>query len=106
MRLNKANIEQELEVMLMRLGLGQHADKFAAFVLLERYVNRMCTMNPLSEGEIFVLFKESYGFSPKSILNIYEDFVATLPTDVEVSISKREDELYFETEDELVTIEI
>lgn len=106
MRLNKANIEQELEVMLMRLGLGQYADRFAAFVLLERYVNRMCTMNPLSEGEIFVLFKESYGFSPKSILNIYEDFVATLPTDIEISISKREDELYFETEDELVTIEI
>lgn len=106
MRLNEQEILDNLEIMLMRLGLGQYADKFPAYVLLERYVDRMCTMTPMNQGELFILFKEAYGYGPKSILNIYEDFVATLPTDVEVSIAKKEDELYFETENELVTIEI
>lgn len=107
MRLNQTEILDNLETMLTRLGLaGQYADKFPAFALLERYANKMCTMNPLSEGEMFVLFKESYKYAPKNILCIYEDFIATLPTDVEISIAKKEDELYFETENELVTIEI
>lgn len=106
MRLNKAEIEQGLEVLNMRLGLGQYTDKFAAYALLERYVNRMCTMTPMNQGELFILFKEAYGYGPKSILTIYEDFVATLPTDVEVSIAKKEDELYFEVEGETVAIEI
>lgn len=106
MRLNKAEIEQDLEILNMRLGLGQYADKFAAYSLLERYVNRMCTMTPMNQGELFILFKEAYGYGPKSILTIYEDFVATLPTDVEVSIAKKEDELYFEVEGETVAIEI
>lgn len=106
MRLNKANIEQELEVMLMRLGLGQYADRFPAYALLERYVNRMCTMTPMNQGELFILFKEAYGYGPKSILSIYEDFIATLPTDIEISIARKEDELYFEVEGETVTIEI
>lgn len=106
MRLNEQEILDNLEVMMFRLGLGTYADKFAAFVLLERYVNRMCTMNPLSEGELRVLFKEVYKFAPKNILCIYEDFISTLPTDVEVSITDKEDELWIETENELVAIEI
>jgi hypothetical protein len=106
MRLNEQEIRDNLEVMNFRLGLGTYADKFPAFVLLERYVNRMCTMNPLSENELFVLFKEVYKFAPKNILCIYEDFIATLPTDIEVSIAKKEDELYFEVEGETVAIEI
>ena len=106
MRLNKAEIEQELEVLNMRLGLGQYADKFAAYALLEKLIKSNFTMNPMSENELYILFKESYGFSPKNILDIYMDFVSTLSTDVEVSISKREDELWFETEDELVSVMI
>ena len=106
MRLNKTEIEQGLEILTMRLGLGTFADKFAAFALLERYVNRMCTMNPLSEGEMYVLYKESYGYCPKNILHIYEDFIATLPTDIEISLAKKEDELFFEVENELISVEI
>ena len=106
MRLNKQEVLDNLEVMLTRLGLGTYADKFAAFALLERYVNKMCTMNPLSEGEMYVLFKEAYKYAPKNILYIYEDFIATLPTDVKVSIAKKEDELYIEVEDELISVEI
>lgn len=107
MRLNEQEIRDNLEVMITRLGLlGQYVDRFPAYVLLERYVNRMCTMNPLSEGELRVLFKEVYKFAPKNILYIYEDFIATLPTDVKVSIAKKEDELYIEVEDELISVEI
>ena len=106
MRLNKANIEQELEVMLMRLGLGTYADKFPAYALLERFAANNYTMTPMNQGELFILFKEAYGFAPKRILDIYTDFIATLPTDVEISIAKKEDELYFEVEGETVTIEI
>jgi hypothetical protein len=107
MRLNEQEILDNLEVMITRLGLlGQYVDRFPAYALLERYVNRMCTMTPMNQGELFILFKEAYGYGPKSILSIYEDFVATLPTDVEVSITDKEDELWIETEDELVTIEI
>jgi hypothetical protein len=106
MRLNEQEILDNLEVMMFRLGLGTYADKFPAYALLERYVNRMCTMNPLSENELFVLFKEVYKFAPKNILCIYEDFISTLPTDVEMSITDKEDELWIETEDELVAIEI
>ena len=107
MRLNKVEIEQGLEVMLARLGLaGQYADKFPAFALLERYVNKMCTMNPLSEGEMFVLFKEAYKYAPKNILCIYEDFISTLPTDIEISLTDKEDELWFEVEGELISVEI
>ena len=106
MRLNKAEIEQELEVMNFRLGLGEFADKFAAYVLLEKLITSNYTMNPMTQEELFILFKEAYGFAPKRILDVYMDFVATLPTDIEVSIAKKEDELYFETEDELVAIEI
>lgn len=106
MRLNEQEILDNLEVMMFRLGLGTYADKFPAYALLERYVNRMCTMTPMNQGELFVLFKEAYGYGPKSILSIYEDFIATLPTDIEVSIAKKEDELYFEVEGETVAIEI
>ena len=107
MRLNKAEIEQGLEVMLARLGLaGQYTDKFAAFALLERFIASNFTMNPMTQSELYILFKESYGYCPKAILDIYMDFAATLPTDIEVSIAKKEDELYFETEKDLVTIEI
>ena len=106
MRLNKAEIEQELEVLNMRLGLGQYADKFAAYALLEKLIKSNFTMNPMSQGELFILFKESYGYGPKNILDVYMDFVSTLPTDAEVSISKKEDELWIEVENELVTIEI
>lgn len=107
MRLNEQEIRDNLEVMITRLGLlGQYVDRFPAYVLLERYVNRMCTMNPLSENELFVLFKEVYKFAPKNILCIYEDFISTLPTDIEVSITDKEDELWFETEDELVSVMI
>lgn len=106
MRLNEQEIRDNLDIMNFRLGLGEYADKFAALALLERYVNRMCTMTPMNQGELFILFKEAYGYGPKSILTIYEDFVATLPTDVEVSIAKKEDELYFEVEGETVAIEI
>ena len=107
MRLNEQEIRDSLEVMLTRLGLlGQYTDRFPALALLERYVNKMCTMNPLSEGEMYVLFKEAYSYAPKNILCIYEDFIATLPTDVKVSIAKKEDELYIEVEDELISVEI
>ena len=106
MRLNKAEIEQELEVLNMRLGLGQYADKFAAYSLLAKLIESNFTMNPMSQGELFILFKESYGYGPKNILDVYMDFVSTLPTDAEVSISKKEDELWIEVENELVTIEI
>jgi hypothetical protein len=106
MRLNKQEILDNLEVMMFRLGLGTYADKFPAYALLERYVNRMCTMTPMNQGELFILFKEAYGYGPKSILTIYEDFIATLPTDIEVNIAKKEDELYFEVEGETVAIEI
>ena len=106
MRLNKAEIEQELEVLNMRLGLGQYADKFAALALLAKLVESNYSMSPMGQGEVFILFKEHYGFAPKKILDIYMDFIATLPTDVEISISKREDELWIEVENELVAIEI
>lgn len=106
MRLNKAEIEQGLEILNMRLGLGQYADKFAAYVLLAKLIESNFTMEPMTQGELYILYKEAYGFAPKRILDAYMDFVATLPTDIEVSISKKEDELWFETEDELVTIEI
>ena len=106
MRLNKAEIEQELEVLNMRLGLGEFADKFAAYALLEKLIKSNFTMNPMSENELYILFKEAYKYAPKSILDIYTDFIATLPTDVTISISKREDELWFETENELVSVMI
>lgn len=106
MRLNKQEILDNLEIMVMRLGLGTYTDKFAAYTLLTRLIESNFTMSPMTQGELFVLFKEAYGYGPKSILDIYMDFIATLPTDVEVSIAKKEDELYFETEDELVAIEI
>ena len=107
MRLNKQEVLDNLEVMLTRLGLvGPYADRFPAFALLERYVNKMCTMNPLSEGEMYVLFKEAYSYAPKNILCIYEDFIATLPTDIEISLAKKEDELFFEVENELISVEI
>jgi hypothetical protein len=106
MRLNKQEILDNLDIMITRLGLGQYTDKFAAFVLLERYVNRMCTMTPMPRTELYILFKESYGYAPKAILDIYTDFASTLPTDAEISITDKEDELWIETEDELITIEI
>ena len=107
MRLNKQEVLDNLEVMLTRLGLvGPYADRFPAFALLERYVNKMCTMNPLSEGEMYVLFKEAYKYAPKNILCIYEDFISTLPTDVEISLTDKEDELWIEVENELVSVEI
>ena len=107
MRLNKAEIEQGLEVLLTRLGLvGPYADRFPAYALLEKLIESNFTMTPMNQGEMWVLFKEAYGYCPKAILDIYTDFIATLPTDAIVSIAKKEDELYFETEDELVTIMI
>jgi hypothetical protein len=106
MRLNEQEILDNLEVMMFRLGLGTYADKFPAYALLERYVNRMCTMTPMNQGELFILFKEAYGFAPRKILDVYMDFIATLPTDIEVSIAKKEDELYFEVEGETIAIEI
>lgn len=106
MRLNKQEILDNLEILNMRLGLGQYADKFAAYVLLEKLISSLYTMNPMSQGEMWILYKEAYGYCPKAILDIYTDFVATLPTDVEVSIAKKEDELYFEVEGETVAIEI
>ena len=106
MRLNKAEIEQDLEILNMRLGLGQYADKFAAYSLLAKLIESNFTMSPMTQGELFILFKEAYGYGPKSILDIYTDFVSTLPTDATVSISKKEDELWIETENELIAIEI
>ena len=106
MRLNKEIIMNDLQIMNFRLGLGEFTDKFAAYALLEKLIKSNFTMNPMSENELYILFKESYGFSPKNILDIYMDFVSTLSTDIEVSISKREDELWFETEDELISVEI
>lgn len=106
MRLNKQEILDNLEIMMFRLGLGQYADKYAAYALLERLITSNYTMTPMGQGELFILFKEHYGFAPKKILDVYMDFVATLPTDVEVSITDKEDELWIETEDELVAIEI
>ena len=106
MRLNKQEILDNLEVMNYRLGLGEYADKFASFALLAKLIESNYTMTPMGQGELYILFKEHYGFAPKRILDVYMDFIATLPTDIEVSIAKKEDELYFETEDELVTIEI
>ena len=106
MRLNKQEILDNLEIMNYRLGLGTYADKYAAYALLERLIESNYTMTPMSQGEVYVLFKEHYGFAPKRILDVYMDFVATLPTDVEISIAKKEDELYFEVEGETVAIEI
>lgn len=106
MRLNKQEILDNLEILNMRLGLGQYADKFAAYALLAKLIESNYTMTPMGQGEVYILFKEHYGFAPKRILDVYMDFVSTLPTDVEVSIAKKEDELYFEVENELVTIEI
>ena len=106
MRLNKLEILDNLEIMNYRLGLGTYADIYAAYALLERLITSNYTMTPMGQGELFILFKEHYGFAPKRILDVYMDFVATLPTDVEVSITDKEDELWIETEDELVAIEI
>ena len=106
MRLNKQEILDNLEILNMRLGLGQYADKYAAYALLAKLIESNYTMTPMGQGEVYILFKEHYGFAPKNILDIYMDFVSTLSTDVEVSISKREDELWFETEDELVSVMI
>ena len=105
MRLDKQEILNDLQIMIARLGLEER-DKFAAYALLEKFITSNFTMSPMTQGELWVLFKEAYGYCPKAILDIYTDFVATLPTDVEVSIAKKEDELYFETEKDLVTIEI
>ena len=106
MRLNEQEIRDNLEVMNFRLGLGEYADKYAAYALLAKLVESNYSMSPMGQGEVFILFKEHYGFAPKRILDVYMDFIATLPTDIEVSISKREDELWFETEDELVSVMI
>lgn len=106
MRLNEQEIRDNLEVMNYRLGLGTYADKYAAYALLAKLIESNYTMTPMGQGEVYILFKEHYGFAPKRILDVYMDFVSTLPTDVEVSIAKKEDELYFEVENELVTIEI
>jgi hypothetical protein len=106
MRLNKETIMDNLNIMNYRLGLGQYADKYAAYALLAKLMESNYTMNPMDQGEVFILFKEHYGFAPKRILDAYMDFIATLPTDVTISISKREDELWFETEDELVSVMI
>ena len=105
MRLDKQEILNDLQIMIARLGLEER-DKFAAYALLEKFIASNFTMSPMTQGELWVLFKEAYGYCPKAILDIYTDFVSTLPTDVEVSIAKKEDELYFETEKDLVTIEI
>ena len=106
MRLNEQEILDNLEILNMRLGLGQYTDKYAAYALLAKLIESNYTMTPMGQGEVYILFKEHYGFAPRKILDVYMDFIATLPTDIEVSIAKKEDELYFETEDELVTIEI
>lgn len=106
MRLNKQEIEQGLEILNIRLGLGQYADKFAAYSLLAKLIASNYTMTPMQQNELYILYKEAYGFAPKAILDVYMDFISTLPTDVEVSISKKEDELWIEVENELVTIEI
>ena len=106
MRLNKQEILDNFEIMMFRLGLGTYADKYAAYALLAKLIESNYTMTPMGQGEVYILFKEHYGFAPRKILDVYMDFIATLPTDIEVSIAKKEDELYFETEDELVTIEI
>ncbi len=106
MRLNRTEILDNLETMITRLGLGAYTDKFAAFALLEKFIESNFTMNPMTQGELWILFKESYGYAPKAILDIYTDFASTLPTDAVVSITKKEDELWIETENELVTIEI
>lgn len=106
MRLNKETIMDNLNIMNYRLGLGTYADKFPAYVLLERLVASNYTMSPMTENELYILFKEAYKYAPRKILDVYMDFIATLPTDVEVSIAKKEDELYFEVEGETVVIEI
>lgn len=106
MRLNKETIMDNLNIMNYRLGLGTYADKFPAYALLERFAASNYTMTPMNQGELFILFKEAYGFAPKRILDVYTDFIATLPTDIEISIARKEDELYFEVEGETVTIEI
>ena len=106
MRLNKETIMNDLQIMNFRLGLGEFADKFPAYVLLEKLAASNYTMAPMSENELYVLFKEAYKYAPKNILCIYEDFISTLPTDVEISIAKKEDELYFETESESISIMI
>lgn len=106
MRLNKQEILDNLDIMNYRLGLGTYTDKYAAYALLAKLIESNYTMTPMGQGEVYILFKEHYGFAPKRILDVYMDFVSTLPTDVEISISKREDELWIETEDELVTVTI
>ena len=106
MRLNKETIMDNLNIMNYRLGLGTYADKFPAYALLERFAASNYTMTPMNQGELWVLYKEAYGYCPKAILDIYTDFIATLPTDIEISIAKKEDELYFEVEGETITIEI
>ena len=106
MRLNEQEIRDNLEILNMRLGLGTYADKYAAYALLAKLIESNYTMTPMGQGEVYILFKEHYGFAPKRILDVYMDFVATLPTDVEVSITDKEDELWFETEDELVSVMI
>ena len=106
MRVNEQEIRDNLEVMNYRLGLGEYADKYSAYALLAKLIESNYTMTPMGQGEVYILFKEHYGFAPKRILDVYMDFVATLPTDVEVSITDKEDELWFETEDELVSVMI
>lgn len=106
MRLNKETIMDNLNIMNYRLGLGEFADKYAAYALLAKLIESNYTMNPMGQGEVYILFREHYGFAPKRILDVYMDFIATLPTDVEVSITDKEDELWFETEDELVSVMI
>lgn len=106
MRLNKETIMDNLNIMNYRLGLGTYADKFPAYALLERFAANNYTMTPMNQGELWILYKEAYGYCPKAILDIYTDFIATLPTDIEISIARKEDELYFEVEGETVTIEI
>ena len=106
MRLNKETIMDNLNIMNYRLGLGEYADKFAAYALLAKLIESNYTMTPMGQGEVYILFKEHYGFAPKRILDVYMDFISTLPTDVEVSITDKEDELWIEVENELVAIEI
>ena len=106
MRLNKQEILENLEILNMRLGLGTYADKYAAYALLAKLIESNYTMTPMGQGEVYVLFKEHYGFAPKRILDVYTDFISTLPTDVEVSITDKEDELWIEVEDELITVTI
>ena len=106
MRLNKETIMDNLNIMNYRLGLGEYADKFAAYALLAKLIESNYTMTPMGQGEVYILFKEHYGFAPKRILDVYMDFISTLPTDVEVSITDKEDELWIEVENELIAIEI